>query len=517
LGFLDEFGPGVSVACLRENFPFLARAELANLLRRYRRIWRQRHQQPLSILHWTRPGSVWAADHKEAPRPIDGRYPYLLAVRDLASGQQLLWLPVENMTAPITTRALASLLVLYGPPLVLKMDNGPAFTSQAVLALLEAADVMLLFSPPYTPRYNGSIEAGIGSLTTRTENQAARRGYPGQWTWDDTEAARREANALAHPWGEHGPTPDEVWAQRRPITAEERTAFLATVARCRQAVEQKKLERNAVAVRSPGGVQMSLALEKVTPAEPTGAVGNAATVPSTDILAQEVVVRSPGDVETSPALAKVTPEAPTSAGGNSATLPNTEILTREIDPEKIKTAIQERVILPEQPLGDSGQPVDNAAIEVPVDSRPAVAEPGTEVGPAKELFEASPAEAELLPRYTREDEALAAPALIRHSSAEQPCWDTLASPSLVTLSRSEELSSSRDALDPETVLPVTRQLVQTISSVLVDPPEGLPWTGEERACYREAIGRALVEHDLLLFTRRRIPLPIFRKKAANIS
>jgi hypothetical protein len=37
------------------------------------------------------------------PSPIDGLYPYPLAVRDLASGQQLLWQPV---TAPINTVVL---------------------------------------------------------------------------------------------------------------------------------------------------------------------------------------------------------------------------------------------------------------------------------------------------------------------------------------------------------------------------------------------------------------------------
>ena len=41
-------------------------------------------------------GTVWAVDFAQAPQPIDGVYPYLLAVRDLASSKQLLWLPVEH-------------------------------------------------------------------------------------------------------------------------------------------------------------------------------------------------------------------------------------------------------------------------------------------------------------------------------------------------------------------------------------------------------------------------------------
>jgi hypothetical protein len=43
----------------------------------------------------------------------------------------------------------------------------------------------------HTPQYNGAAEAGVGALKGRTE--ALARGAPGEWTWDDTEAARQEA------------------------------------------------------------------------------------------------------------------------------------------------------------------------------------------------------------------------------------------------------------------------------------------------------------------------------------
>ena len=66
--------------------------------------------------------------------------------------------------------------------------------------------VQVLFSPAYTPRYNGAIEAGNGSLKTRTHHHAALHGRAGAWTCDAVEAARQEANTLAHPFGENGPT-----------------------------------------------------------------------------------------------------------------------------------------------------------------------------------------------------------------------------------------------------------------------------------------------------------------------
>jgi transposase InsO family protein len=231
--FLDAFGPGVGVPCLRASFPALPRVVLADLLQRYRRVWRRRHREPLRVLHWTMPGRVWAMDFTGPLPALDGLYPYLLAVRDLASGQQLLWLPLREATSVAVVPALASLFVVQGAPLVLKRDNGSAFGTAGVQQLLQEFGVECLFSPPHMPRYNGGIEAGIGALKARTEQQAARHGRPGQWTWDDAEAARREANATSRPRGENGPSPDELWASRTRISTEEREHFTATVRQVR--------------------------------------------------------------------------------------------------------------------------------------------------------------------------------------------------------------------------------------------------------------------------------------------
>lgn len=223
--YLDLYGPGVGLPPLREAFPTMTRAELDDLLTRYRRVWRQRHRQPLHVLTWTAPGTVWAMDFAEAPAAIDGVGPYLLAVRDLASGRQLLWQPLRAATAAAAAEALAGLLVVHGPPLVLKSDNGSAFGAPAVATLLYNFGVVSLFSPPHTPSYNGAIEAGIGSLKARTAAHAARLGRPGAWTWDDVAAARLEANATARPRGPNGPTPDQAWAARASIPTDERVSF----------------------------------------------------------------------------------------------------------------------------------------------------------------------------------------------------------------------------------------------------------------------------------------------------
>jgi hypothetical protein len=224
LALIGLLGPGVGVPTLQALCPGMARREVADLLRRYRRVGRRR-RPPGRALHWTRPGAVWAVDFSEPPAPVEGSYARLLAVRDLASGYQLLWLPVPDESGATAAAALQALFREHGAPLVLKSDNGSAFLAAECGALLLRGGVWPLFSPPRTPRYNGSAEAGIGSMKTRTHHQAARRGCPGEWSCEDAEAARQEANQTARPRGPHGPTPEEAWRERLPIGAGERAAF----------------------------------------------------------------------------------------------------------------------------------------------------------------------------------------------------------------------------------------------------------------------------------------------------
>jgi hypothetical protein len=186
----------------------------------------------LRILHWQVPCRVWAIDFAEAPQLIEGLYPYLLAVRDLASGRQLLWQPIKHADHIAAEQGLIALFALYGAPLVLKCDNGSPFA--VVLKILAATlplsrSPLFLFSPPYTPAYNGSVEAGIGSLKTRTQAHACRHGHPGYWTLDDVAAAQAEANATARPLGPSGPSPDEIWQTRTPVNDDERARFQAAV------------------------------------------------------------------------------------------------------------------------------------------------------------------------------------------------------------------------------------------------------------------------------------------------
>jgi hypothetical protein len=222
---LNLMGPEVGVPTLQALFSDMPRREVEDLVRRYKRLYAKKSQLELKTLRWLRAGAVWAADHSDPPAPIDGVYPKAFAVRDLESRKQLQWSGVPDETAPSTAAELEVLFRLHGPPLVLKSDNHGAFRGEETVKLLRRWGVVPLLSPVRTPRYNGSCEAGIGSMKRRTYPEAARHDRPTHWTSDDLEAARLQANQTTRPWGVGEPTPDEAWHRREPIADEMRQRF----------------------------------------------------------------------------------------------------------------------------------------------------------------------------------------------------------------------------------------------------------------------------------------------------
>jgi hypothetical protein len=227
-------GPHATVTALGDLFPQVPRGALETLLLRCRRVFQRGLFWRLQTLRWTRVGSVWGMDFTEAPAPIDGVYRYLLLIRDLASGRLLLTLPCVSQSASVTLAALRTLFLWCGKPLVLKMDNGSAFIADEVKAFLSANAVVPFYSPPWTPSYNGSVEAGIGALEVRAFYESARHDRPGRWTSDDVAAARLQANGTIRRFGPGTPTPDEDWDRREPISACDSLMFRLAYDRERQ-------------------------------------------------------------------------------------------------------------------------------------------------------------------------------------------------------------------------------------------------------------------------------------------
>jgi hypothetical protein len=246
---LNALGPHIGCPTLEVFFPLMARRELRDLLRRYRYLWRKHSRLKLHQLTWHRPGSVWAIDYTDPPAPIDGIYSSILVVRDLASGYQLLALPTPNQTAKTACDALLPLFRKFGPPIVLKSDNG-CFRAHEMIRFLEPWKVCLLLSPPRTPKYNGAVEAGIGSIKTRAHHIATQHGRTGEWTCDDVEAARLLANATARPHGRHAPTPQSVWKRHDDVSLADRNRFFETLKifqrRVDSALQAKKAQNSTM-------------------------------------------------------------------------------------------------------------------------------------------------------------------------------------------------------------------------------------------------------------------------------
>lgn len=234
----DLTGPGVPLATLEDLFPNVARRELEALATEYRSDHHEDSMRMVYALRWNRAHTVWAIDFTEAECPIDGEFPYILVVRDLGTGMQLLALPTRDESAQVVHDALTALFLAYGPPLVLKSDNGGGFRAAEIEELLRAWKVEHLLSPPYLPSYNGAAEAGIGSLKTRIHYESARHDRPGQWTSNDVETARLMANETTRPHGRLCGTPDQMWAARRS-PEDIRDPFRRTVAEATVEVRAK--------------------------------------------------------------------------------------------------------------------------------------------------------------------------------------------------------------------------------------------------------------------------------------
>jgi transposase InsO family protein len=241
VAMLGVVGPGVPVTELQQLFPKASRRELAGILEGYRDEWMKKREKVVLALRWKGVGRVWAMDFTDPPRPVEGKYPKILAIRDLASGYMLLTLPCPDATEATVKDALTAILKEVDAPLVLKTDNGSHFTGHESRELLAARGIVHLVSPPGTPQYNGAAEAGIGSIKTRTHLESARQDRPGDWTCDDVEKARRQANEHGRPRGFEGSSPGQMWHyDREPVYENERADFRSRV---EQFQAQARVER----------------------------------------------------------------------------------------------------------------------------------------------------------------------------------------------------------------------------------------------------------------------------------
>ena len=226
LHYLRAVGPQVGVPTLASLFPDLARRELEELKLRFRRLTLGEDHLEVQELEWVQVGAVWAMDFTQLEVAIDGVFPFLLSVRDLASGYQLMALPAPAQDAElVVVPALTHLFQVAGAPLVLKNDNGGPLVAEPVQLVLETHQVVQLRSPPYTPEYNGACEAGIGQFKTHAHYLAAAQGG---WTSDVAEAARQQGNRIVRASGQSA---EDAWDARRPLAEDLRSRFRSSLRR----------------------------------------------------------------------------------------------------------------------------------------------------------------------------------------------------------------------------------------------------------------------------------------------
>lgn len=235
--------PGSNVLDLVCHFPRIPYRELLRFHTVYGVNLRDRRSlDHLPRVIWEKPGRVWAMDFTFPDQPIDGDFRGILCVRDLASGYTLAADPVMTDDAMAAIATLTVLFRVHDAPLVIKMDNGPAFISAVFQAFLARHHVTILYSPRYTPTFNGAVEAGNGVIKSHAEYLATLSGSPGLWSSNHVEGARLWANS--HCPKNRTCSAKMDWDHRSSIHDDERTAFANLLA---AAMERRQREADLLA------------------------------------------------------------------------------------------------------------------------------------------------------------------------------------------------------------------------------------------------------------------------------
>jgi transposase InsO family protein len=119
----------------------------------------------LRQIEWLMPGVVWAMDATEHDRrAADGEKIHLHNTQDLGSRYKFLPMAGGYPVGEEIAGYLADKFFRFGPPLLLKRDNGSNMNHLAVNEVLSEFFILPLNSPAYYAPYNGAIEESQGEL-----------------------------------------------------------------------------------------------------------------------------------------------------------------------------------------------------------------------------------------------------------------------------------------------------------------------------------------------------------------
>ncbi|WP_420714479.1 IS3 family transposase [Rhodococcus sp. RDE2] len=118
------------------------------------------------------PNVVWALDF-QFDSTVDGKTVKIASMVDEHTRMSLLNIVDRSITADRLIEGLEKAFAMWGgPPLVLRMDNGPEFISEALRDFC-AGSVGMSYIPPGTPWNNGFIE----SFNNRLRDECLNRNY----------------------------------------------------------------------------------------------------------------------------------------------------------------------------------------------------------------------------------------------------------------------------------------------------------------------------------------------------
>ena len=122
-------------------------------------------RKSLRQIAWLRPGVVWAMDATEYDqRAADGEKIHLHNTQDLGSRYKFLPMAGGYPVGEEIAGYLTDKFFRFGPPLLLKRDNGGNMNHLAVNEVLSEFFILPLNSPAYYAPYNGAIEESQGEL-----------------------------------------------------------------------------------------------------------------------------------------------------------------------------------------------------------------------------------------------------------------------------------------------------------------------------------------------------------------
>lgn len=143
----------------------ISRRDLQEMVEQVRAEHRRQEAALSRRVEWKSPGLIWSMDETEltgSELGMEGlgfNKAFWLQVRDLGSRYQFEpRLGIHHIPGEEVARHLEGLFKAFGPPVVLKRDNGGNLNHSAVNQVLAQYGVIPLNSPTYYPPYNGGIE-----------------------------------------------------------------------------------------------------------------------------------------------------------------------------------------------------------------------------------------------------------------------------------------------------------------------------------------------------------------------